>query len=169
MLGLPTNLGYLAGGYVIGPSSPLAVLRTSLVHADVVHTLASLGPSFVLFRRGMEYSSLRRAASKSYYGRTTGGSSSSSDSLLGSPGGLVGSGVSSGGGGSGGRGSSSGGTGGSGSGAGISASLGINWCGSSGGDVSEAWWWVSFFGCVYVVAAVASYQAGWTHSVSEVK
>ena len=144
------------------------------MHADVVHTLASLGPSFVLFRRGMEYSSLRRAASQSYYGRTTGGSRSSSDSLLGSPGGLVGSGVSSGGGGSGGggsggRGSSSGGTGGSGSGAGISASLGINWCGSSGGDVSEAWWWVSFFGCVYVVAAVASYQAGWTHSVSEVK
>ena len=79
---VPTSLGYIVGGYAVGPSSPLftyvsltsphpsdrrrdahhthcCACEQKLQHADAVHTVAMLGPMFDLFCLGIMYASLR--------------------------------------------------------------------------------------------------------------
>jgi len=64
-----TGIGYVFGGYLVGPSSPFLVLgvvhvdspyRSTLRRVDAVHTVALLGPIFELFRLGIMYAALRR-------------------------------------------------------------------------------------------------------------
>ena len=64
VLGVPVRLGYIFGGILIGPSSPLIYFglvhveseyQSVLSRVDVVHTVALLGPCFSLFRYGMNY------------------------------------------------------------------------------------------------------------------
>lgn len=64
-----TAFGYVIGGYLVGPSSPLLVYglihvdspyRSTLRRVDAVHTVAMLGPIFELFKLGIYFATLRR-------------------------------------------------------------------------------------------------------------
>mmetsp|Transcript_17280 Transcript_17280/g.40526 ORF Transcript_17280/g.40526 Transcript_17280/m.40526 type:complete len:438 (-) Transcript_17280:79-1392(-) len=64
ILQINISIGYIIGGFFIGPSSPLTkgvFEGHQIVHrVDAVHTLAMIGPIFLLFQTGMMYAGLRR-------------------------------------------------------------------------------------------------------------